>query len=234
MGYTVPAGAACGDAIIGVSPDESALILINHCRDMKKQEARLRLITLLLLLGCAALFVYSTCAGLRRQDEPGSRGREVSSQTFSSERLIRIQSDEPDFTSRNIYWRIKVCHTDDSDGSYITWTRKFGNMNYNEEKRAIVIPTTGVYFIYLRFILFCQKTVQDATFHNFSVKMHRWSESYTKITTQLDTWEGVRCSSEEYRTLFDGQLFELDEGDHLNVTVTNSYKLIKTSFFGAL
>lgn len=72
MGPTVPAGAACGDALINVSSDESVLILINHCRDMKRQEARLRLITLLLLLGCTALFVYSTCANLGQHGKSGS------------------------------------------------------------------------------------------------------------------------------------------------------------------
>lgn len=42
--------------------EESLLILINHCREMKQQEARLRLITLLLLLGCAAAFIFISCA----------------------------------------------------------------------------------------------------------------------------------------------------------------------------
>lgn len=78
LGFTTAVGPTCGDAMMGVSRDEPALILIDHCRDMKKQEARLRLVTLLLLLGCAALFVYSTWAGSRQPDQPGPRGQAVS------------------------------------------------------------------------------------------------------------------------------------------------------------
>lgn len=90
MGPTVPAGAACGDALINVSSDESVLILINHCRDMKRQEARLRLITLLLLLGCTALFVYSTCANLGQHGKSGS-SRDVVSSFFPWRALVCLK-----------------------------------------------------------------------------------------------------------------------------------------------
>lgn len=106
-------------------------------------------------------------------------------------------------------------------------------MTYNKEKRSIVIPASGVYFIYLRFTLFCQDTVGEARTQNFGVKLHRWSESYPKLTTELESWEGVQCSSRPNRNLFVGQLFELETGDHVNVSVTNGYRLIKTAFFGA-
>lgn len=51
----------------GHREEESLLILINHCREMKQQEARLRLITLLLLLGCAAAFIFISCADLSQR-----------------------------------------------------------------------------------------------------------------------------------------------------------------------
>lgn len=58
-GEARPAKATCGDSVIEVSPDESVLILIKHCRDMKQQETRLRLVTLLLLLSCMGLILFN-------------------------------------------------------------------------------------------------------------------------------------------------------------------------------
>lgn len=69
---------ACGDAVIGVSPNEPVLILIKHCRDMKQQETRLRLITLLLLLGCTALFCFTIIYEQRQQGNPEVAGQWVS------------------------------------------------------------------------------------------------------------------------------------------------------------
>lgn len=123
--------------------------------------------------------------------------------------------------------------TGKTNGSYITWAPILGKMNYNEEKNAIVIPTTGIYFIYLRFTLSCDKGVVDAEFQKFHIQLHRWSEAYGKVTTELDAWESVKCQEKDYQTLFVGQLFDRLEGEFLSVEVTNGYNLIKTSFFGA-
>lgn len=79
-GEVLPAEAACGDSVIDVSPDESVLILIKHCRDMKQQETRLRLTTLLVLLSCMALILFTT-GDLRQQKNSASREQGVSSKT---------------------------------------------------------------------------------------------------------------------------------------------------------
>lgn len=79
-GEARPAAAACGDSVIEMSPDESVLILIKHCRDMKQQETRLRLATLLLLLSCMALILFNTIDPRReRNSAPSEQG--VSSET---------------------------------------------------------------------------------------------------------------------------------------------------------
>lgn len=83
MRDALPAEAACGDSVIDMGPDESVLILIKHCRDMKQQETRLRLITLILLLSCIALILFTTGADLRRQENSASVGQGVSSKTLT-------------------------------------------------------------------------------------------------------------------------------------------------------
>lgn len=79
---TQPAETASGDSVIGIGPDESVLILIKHCSDMKQQEMRLRLITLFLLLSCMALILFTSRVDLRQQENSTSVGRGVSSKTF--------------------------------------------------------------------------------------------------------------------------------------------------------
>ncbi|KAL4005140.1 hypothetical protein ACER0C_004853 [Sarotherodon galilaeus] len=237
MGPTVPAGAACGDALISVTPDESVLILINHCRDMKRQEARLRLITLLLLLGCAALFVYSTCANLGQHGKSSRHGSaEDQTPAYSKQERGCPEAPHAETVQRKAETeKIHLQSTGKTNGSYITWTPMLGKMNYDKEKNAIVIPTTGIYFIYLRFTLSCDDDVEKAEFRKFHIQLQRWSEAYGKVTTELDAWESVKCQKEskDYQTLFVGQLFDRLEGEFLSVKVIDGYNLIKTSFFGA-
>lgn len=95
---TQPAEAASGDSVIGIGPDESVLILIKHCSDMKQQEMRLRLITLLLLLSCMALILFTGRVDLRRQENSTSVGRGVSSKTTS---FLPSSVAVPDFFSGN-------------------------------------------------------------------------------------------------------------------------------------
>uniref|UniRef100_A0A668UBS1 THD domain-containing protein n=1 Tax=Oreochromis aureus TaxID=47969 RepID=A0A668UBS1_OREAU len=125
--------------------------------------------------------------------------------------------------------------TGKTNGSYITWTPMWGKMNYDKEKNAIVIPTTGIYFIYLRFTLSCDDDVEKAEFRKLHIQLQRWSEAYGRVTTELDAWESVKCQKEskDYQTLFVGQLFDRLEGEFLSVKVIDGYNLIKTSFFGA-
>ena len=82
-GHTLPAEAACGNAMMDMGHDESLLILIKHCRDMKQQETRLRLVTLLLVLSCTTLFIFTISADLRQPENSGSSGQGVSYKTFS-------------------------------------------------------------------------------------------------------------------------------------------------------
>lgn len=76
---TQPAEAASGDSVIDIRPDESVLILIKHCSDMKQQEMRLRLITLFLLLSSMALILFTGRVGLQQQEHSTSVGQGVSS-----------------------------------------------------------------------------------------------------------------------------------------------------------
>ncbi len=119
-----------------------------------------------------------------------------------------------------------------SDGLYIKWDVRFGE-KYNKEKRAIVIPETGFYFVYVRISLSCQDEDGAANFKRFYVELHKWNEGYNKTVQLAEAWDGIVCTSERFRNVFVGQLFDLLKGDHVRVWIGEGYGLIRKSSFGA-
>uniref|UniRef100_A0A3Q3NCP8 THD domain-containing protein n=1 Tax=Mastacembelus armatus TaxID=205130 RepID=A0A3Q3NCP8_9TELE len=119
-----------------------------------------------------------------------------------------------------------------TDRLYMKWYKVFGD-NYNDKKRAIVIPETGYYFVYATFALSCQDEVEDESFKKFYVTLHRWNEGYRQEKTIGSAMDGIECSSDRSRSVFMGQLFYLLNGDHVSVWIEEGYKLITKSSFGA-
>lgn len=110
----------------------------------------------------------------------------------------------------------------------------FGGNHIDKEKHAIVIPQTGIYFIYVRIDLSYTCEHRDEKLINFSAELHTWNENYNKTLKVMSMWHSVHCSSEELgRTVFDGQLFDLVEGTHISVWIHKGYRLIRKSSFGA-
>ncbi|XP_044030889.1 uncharacterized protein LOC122865918 [Siniperca chuatsi] len=233
MRHTLPAEAACGDAMIDMGPDNSVLILIKHCRDMKQQETRLRLFTLLLLLSCTALFICAIGTDLRHNETSGSSGQgtpvEQSSAYSKQERVCPADNPQTNLQRLRIHLR-SVPADNTSDGLYIKWNVMFGE-KYNKEKHAIVIPVTGFYFVYVRITLSCHDG--DSNFKRFYVELHNWNEGYNKTVCLTEAWDGITCTSEWSRSVFVGQLFDLLEGDHVRVWIGEGYRLITKSSFGA-
>ncbi|XP_023253576.1 uncharacterized protein LOC111648055 [Seriola lalandi dorsalis] len=237
MGPTLPSEAACGDAMVAMGRDESILILIKHCRDMKQQESRLRLITLLLLLSCTTLFVFIKAADLKQCGNSGSIEQRITEEQHPAysqqERLCPAVN--PQNNSQRPHIHLHSMTTDNrTDGQYIKWKSMFGK-EYNEEKQAIVIPQTGVYFIYVTITLLCDEetTTQAEDFNKLLVQLRRWNEGYDKIVPIMDAWNGVTCTSKVPRSVFVGQLFDLLAGDHVSVWIEFGYKLVWKSSFGA-
>lgn len=119
-----------------------------------------------------------------------------------------------------------------TDKFYIKWAPTLGEEH--EEKHAIVIPETGYYYIYVRFLLQCQDgDNKEETFNRFFIELHKWNKGYNKDIKLTEAWDGVMCPPYGYRTVFVGQLFDLFEGDHVKVWVEDGYNLISRSSFGA-
>ncbi|KAF1377192.1 hypothetical protein PFLUV_G00198060 [Perca fluviatilis] len=229
FGQTLPTESACGDAIIDMDPDKSVLIPIKHCRDMKQQEMRPRLITLLLLLSSMALFIFTICAVLWQRGNSGSSGQNCAvkpSPAYSKQESV--------YPTANPQTNIPKLHVDltsvpadnKTDGLYLKWRDNFGGQHIKEET-AIVIPEDGFYYVYVRIELSCNK----GDFNRFYAELRNWSESYPEARPTMKAWDG--CTSEGDKSVFMGQLFELSKGDNLRVWIELGYELISTSSFGA-
>lgn len=120
---------------------------------------------------------------------------------------------------------------DESGGLYVKWKVIFGE-KYDEERRAIVIPEKGFYFVYLRFTLRCPDDDDDDNYKVFSVQLHTWNKDYP-VDIPTDVSSSLACTSEGFTNYFVGELFEFLEGDHVSVWVSSGYKLITHSSFGA-
>ncbi|CAJ1071040.1 uncharacterized protein LOC117831433 [Xyrichtys novacula] len=231
MRFTMPDEVACG------SVDESVLILLKHCQEMKRQETRLRLISLLLLLGCAGLFIFT-----QLQRNSGSSGQQssvgqspVESRTEyltadpqrNTERLrIDLTSPgDPDRNSSNtIEWSVVLC-SDDS--------------NYDEKERAIVIPEEGTYLVYIRMAFRCYNREHGS--EKLHIKLNVQNKVYdnpecsrNNVRLLTNAVDSVQCGPGLFRTLSMIQLYSLMKGDHLSVSLEEGYGLVTQSSFGAI
>lgn len=229
---TRPAGSAAGDSVIAMGEDESALILIKHCNDMKQQEARLRLITLLLLLVNMALLLFTNRLSPWHQGSFASAGRggEVSPSAalLSQEKVCPADPETSDLPVTFQRWRIHLTSehvSEKTDGHYLRWDDGSG---------YIVIPQSGFYFVYVRTTLRCHDRV-DLKYTLFKLELHSWNEGYNKTVELAQAWDSVDCGqgSDAPRTVFVGQIFDLLEGDRVSVFIKNGYVLVTESFFGA-
>uniref|UniRef100_A0A3Q1CCP1 THD domain-containing protein n=1 Tax=Amphiprion ocellaris TaxID=80972 RepID=A0A3Q1CCP1_AMPOC len=124
---------------------------------------------------------------------------------------------------------IELFENNVDDKTYMKWQSVIGE-NYSEKDRAVVIPVTGFYFVYVRFALRCHD--DDEGFKTFSVQLHRLPFGYNDNVSLADSRDSIKCPSERYRTVFVGQLFELEEEDQVKVSLREGYKLIASSSFG--
>lgn len=111
------------------------------------------------------------------------------------------------------------------DCKHLEWYPHF-NSSITYENSSIMVPETGVYFVYVRFILGCYESNT-----NFRIKLERWNEGYTEYPNLMTAKWSLTCSSSH--NVFIGELFELIKGDQLKVKVEEGCDVILESTFGA-
>ncbi|XP_017297659.1 uncharacterized protein LOC108251756 [Kryptolebias marmoratus] len=214
--------------VVGMNSDESVLLLIKHCRDMKQQEVLLRTVTLLLLLSCTAVFLFTSWAAFRPCTESAAEQKVA---YLKEEKLCPAEKSG---NERGHLHNIQLSGNLDTlaDGSYSSWNSEtdIGDKRlYNRDNHSIVIPVEGTYFVSLRFTLSCPAAEPYQLFH---VKLQRLPEGYNMYVNLTEVWDGLDCELQQFRTVFVGQLFKLHKGDRLSVWMEKGSKLIYKSWLG--
>ncbi|KAF7218118.1 putative LOC107395108-like protein [Nothobranchius furzeri] len=206
---------------MGMNHEESALILIRHCQDMKRQEARLRLISLLLMLSCAAFFFYTNTSGSQeRSPEPGKAFWQQSpcpSENGGIQPPLRI------FLRANL--------TTVENDSVLSWESSNSIKSYDKETDSIVIPGKGFYFVYIRFTLVCDDRSSFAS-QAFAVQLQLLSRGYPHKQPLLEAKDRWDCSDFGFHNVFVGELFELEKEDLLSVFLIKGSHMVTASQFG--
>lgn len=147
------------------------------------------------------------------------------------------------FVSVKLYLICTVCPSltesvnteSDLNGQSLKWAKMTDGFdkNYNEERRAIVIPQAGFYFVYLRISLNCNGE-SDENPSRFFMHLQKWNKGYSKTVNLTDALDVLDCNQWPMsKNLYVGQLFDLSEEDNLSVWVRDGYKMIKKAEFGA-
>ncbi|XP_074546938.1 uncharacterized protein LOC141805673 [Halichoeres trimaculatus] len=230
MRFTLPDEAACGS--VDMSRDEAVLILLQHCQDMKRQETRLRLVSLLLLLSCVALFVFSQFQ--RTSGASGQTDQQTSAATPSraySQQDRECPAADPPTDTQNL----RIYLTSNYKPNRIpplTWNVLFDeNSNYNTNTQAIVIPKDGTYLFYLRLTFRCLG--QETGFGLLNVLLTKWNPAHPREEDLARALDSVQCRNGVYRTMSVIQLYDLIKGDQVSVSLKNGSELITHSSFGA-
>ncbi|KAM4532171.1 uncharacterized protein V3H82_026034 [Fundulus diaphanus] len=218
-----------GDVVVGmgVQAEDPLLLLITHCREMKQQEARLRIATLLLLLGCAALVVFNCADFTHRRAAMAVVSSPAPSIQNPLNPAARLSTPSPlRIDLRSIY------ELEGPVKKIIQWDPVFGGEGgaYDNVSRAIVIPATGQYFVYMRFMLCPCDPKPDKTPEAFVVMLQSSMKGYDEVQNLTYIREDHGCQD---KSVYMGQLFELQKGDQLRVFLEAGYELIRKSSFGA-
>uniref|UniRef100_A0A3B5KLY5 THD domain-containing protein n=1 Tax=Xiphophorus couchianus TaxID=32473 RepID=A0A3B5KLY5_9TELE len=120
-------------------------------------------------------------------------------------------------------------------GSQLEWRARFGGGAYSRGLWAIVVPETGLYFVYMKFVL-------KGPARDFRVTLQRRSKGYDRDMDLMGAQDGGPYPTgppdgggghHRVRTVYVGQLFDLWRGDQLKVLISEGQELIDRASFGA-
>ncbi|XP_029499884.1 tumor necrosis factor ligand superfamily member 15 [Oncorhynchus nerka] len=225
------------DTLISMAQQESVVLLLKHCQEMKRQESRLRLVTLVLVLGCAAVLVFMQRVNRDCNEKDSFKHAEYSRQQAIDRQGQNLKPNAHLTTSSR-------CNSVPED--YIQWEHKktglvhMQNFTYDEKKYALVVPQGGQYFVYVGVnFRMPHKDKVSGEIHFLSLKVLKFSNRYPDNCSIMEVKDSIPDNRRGARTVYTGQVVALEEGDLLRVSINeDNYELIDcsaetTMYFGA-
>ncbi|XP_023839001.1 lymphotoxin-alpha [Salvelinus sp. IW2-2015] len=216
------------DTVISMAQQESVVLLLKHCQEMKRQESRLRLVTLFLVLGCAAVFVFTQRVNRDCNEKDSFKPAEYSQQQAIDRQEQNLKPNAHLTTS-------SMCNSVPED--YIQWEHQgtglvhMQNFTYDEKKHALVVPQGGRYFVYVGVnFRMPDKDKVSGEIHFLSLKVWKFSNRYPKNWPIMEVKDSIPDNRRGARTVYTGQVVALEEGDFLSVSINeDNYELIDCS-----
>ncbi|XP_055731195.1 tumor necrosis factor ligand superfamily member 15 [Salvelinus fontinalis] len=216
------------DTVISIAQQESVVLLLKHCQEMKRQESRLRLVTLFLVLGCAAVFVFTQRVNRDCNEKDSFKPAEYSRQQAIDRQEQNLKPNAHLTTSSRCNSVPEV---------YIQWEhQKTGlvhmqHFTYDEKKHALVVPQGGRYFVYVGVnFRMPDKDKVSGEIHFLSLKVWKFSNRYPDDWPIMEVKDSIPDNRRGARTVYTGQVVALEEGDLLRVSINeDNYELIDCS-----
>lgn len=217
---------------IQMEPDRSVLILINHCKEMKRQERLSRIVTCFLFLVLSAVFFLYT-------------------QTHSSLDCKHSKSDLEHSTNAHYQRQIEsrpnahltaAQNCPNGDFKYLEWESKDGDAHlhmFNYSNNALIAHRDGNYSIYLQitYRMIADFPCSSAAPVQLKQQVFHGSDRYPEETLLMMALDTINCSESNWRkSLSVSRMFPLEKGDLLMVKAENLALIDcgeKKMFFGA-
>ncbi|CAB1332459.1 unnamed protein product [Coregonus sp. 'balchen'] len=221
-----------------MAQQESVLVLLKHCQEMRRHESLLRFFTVFLVIGCAAVFFF-TYHVIRDSNQKD---------TFNPAEYSRQQDRQgQNLKKPNAHLTTPTSCNNSVPAEYIQWDHQdtglvhMQDFTYDEKKHALVVPRGGRYFVYVGInFRMPDKDEVSREVQLLSLKVLKYSKSYEDNRPIMEVRDSLPDDGRrETRTVYTGQVVTLEEGDLLRVSIyEDNYELIDcsgetTMYFGA-
>ncbi|XP_018588392.2 tumor necrosis factor ligand superfamily member 15-like isoform X1 [Scleropages formosus] len=200
--------------VLQVKHDPAVLVLMDHCREMKRQECRLRVATAFLLLGCAALFLVSSRLGRLPSDtvkhsvEPRIAEFEGVSQRQTSEYPVKPSAH---LTAPCALSQPHVIHWNDNQAIIQGFKYKEGEL---------IVPQSGKYHVYLQ-ITFRKPESYNCSegdlFIPLRPEVRVWQDSYPEYVPLMSASDYLSCKEIFEKSIYTAGMYDLEKNSKLQV-----------------
>ncbi|XP_048874815.1 lymphotoxin-alpha isoform X2 [Brienomyrus brachyistius] len=214
-----------------VEEDRSLHLLMNHCREMKRQESNLRIATAFVLLGCTLLIFYLNF----RQSGPLN----FKSEPTEAKALGVVA--EQHTASKPAFHLTAALGSVPAKEKYVIWTDKGDTVHIQEftyDNCTLTVPSSGLYHIYL------QMTYKKPEVCNsprgtiyLGPRVEIWRDSYPKFVSMMAASETLLCKDTIEKSIYTAGIYQLEKGSQLRVQYGAEDLAVQTDhkkmFFGA-
>ncbi|XP_028830233.1 uncharacterized protein LOC114786855 [Denticeps clupeoides] len=196
--------------------EEALVVITRHCRDMKRQETRLRLATAFLLLSSVTvLLVLHAPSRDRATDQTATVGRLASPV---------LQGKRP-----GVHLMPLAQHRNNTKP--IQWEPRFNNgFSLTANNTLLTVPLDGLYYVYFGISYripgnYCEQKGVDRI-QDLHTQVFKFTASYPKDIVIIKSIDSMTCTILAQRFVYAGQLIQLLKNDKLKMIIHTPHEVV--------